>query len=302
MKAEKISITTNETAIAQSPRSPRAPVQNSVASGSPALPAAACPRLNLGSTFNYLQPADHSFAPSFLCPHRSRFTFHASPPTANGHPYLPDGSLDNGGSKFLRRTGSFCFLTLIPTHDFNGCTGPLLKMSNKIAAPYGCTAAKGDLLPITLLHPASTPSKGYEIPGAPVALCYGILRFISVNNAQLRISENAAPITQYDEIPPALFRRRRAHLTFSRSHALTFSRSHHRVLSRNGRRVLSGISRNFPAPKPVESRYFALCKGMSRNKTQHVLRREISRNPRKEVSSPIQKRCYRFRLVQFATS
>jgi hypothetical protein len=68
---------------------------------------------------------------------------------------------------------------------------------------------------ITLLHPASTPSKGYEIPGAPVALCYGILRFKSENNAQLRISENALPFTQYDEIPPSLFLRHRAHLTLS---------------------------------------------------------------------------------------
>jgi hypothetical protein len=66
--------------------------------------------------------------------------------------------------------------------------------------------------PITLLHPASNQSKDHEIPGAPVALCYGILRFRSVNNAQLRISENALPFTQYDEIPPALFLRRRAQI------------------------------------------------------------------------------------------
>jgi hypothetical protein len=58
---------------------------------------------------------------------------------------------------------------------------------------------------ITLLHPASIQSKGYEIPGAPVALCYAILRFISVNNAQLRIPENALPFTQYDEIAGASF-------------------------------------------------------------------------------------------------
>jgi hypothetical protein len=63
---------------------------------------------------------------------------------------------------------------------------------------------------ITLLHPASNQSKDHEIPGAPVALCYAILRFRSVNNAQLRISQNALPFTQYDEIagasPPATAR------------------------------------------------------------------------------------------------
>jgi hypothetical protein len=87
---------------------------------------------------------------------------------------------------------------------------------------------------ITLLHPASTQSKGYEIPGAPVALCYAILRFRSVNNAQLRISENPLPFTQYDEIPLRcssvaepksipFYQWTRSDLTLSLTHVLTLS-------------------------------------------------------------------------------
>jgi hypothetical protein len=133
----------------QSPCSQRPPVQNSVASGSPAFPAAA-----------------EKTRRTTTCTCRRR-----------GHGVLPNHRA-----------------ALVPRAE----TSIAQTMPGLPAAPRQPVTRYASL--ITRLHPASTQSKDYEIPGAPVAFCYAILRFISVNNAQLRISENALPFTQYDEI------------------------------------------------------------------------------------------------------
>jgi hypothetical protein len=139
---------------ARPPRSLRAPVQNSVASSSPAFPAAA-----------------ETTRRTTTCTCRRR-----------GHGLLPNHRA-----------------ALVPRAE----TSMVQTIPGLPADPRQPVTLCASL--IRLLHPASSQSKGYEIPGAPVALCYAILRFISVNNAQLRISENARPFTQYDEIAPASF-------------------------------------------------------------------------------------------------
>jgi hypothetical protein len=88
-------------------------------------------------------PVQNSHGAAPITFYVSRFTPDSHrPPVPSGR--LQDGSLYHGGSKFLRKTGAFCFPTLIPTHDFNGCTGPVLKVSNKTKAPDGWTARAGE--------------------------------------------------------------------------------------------------------------------------------------------------------------
>jgi hypothetical protein len=129
---------------ARPPRSQRPPVQNSVASGSPAFRAAA--ERTRRTTTCTCRRRSHGVLPK----HRAALVPRAETSMVQTMPGLP-------------------------------------------ADPRQPVTLYASL--ITLLHPASTQSKDHEIPGAPVALCYAILRFRSVNNAQLRISENALPLT-----------------------------------------------------------------------------------------------------------
>jgi hypothetical protein len=130
-----------------------------------------------------------------------------------GSPFLPSIFPTNQQSKIkiLKSAHSLSIAARPPCSPFPPVQNPvtpgsflLLSLPPVQSSPDAISVTLYASL-ITLLHPASTQSKDYEIPGAPVALCYGILRFRSVNNAQLRISENAHPITQYNEIAPASF-------------------------------------------------------------------------------------------------